>query len=139
MASCGSTPARPGTVTRGMVYVASPVLVTAKLPWIVPAGAVTAPAAPEGAAGLFALRDRHAATIGCGGDGCWLDEHVHPGATTHPRTRKSTSACILSVDIFFTSTSGAPPHRAVSTTSETRRSDGSSPIALRSRARSARA
>jgi hypothetical protein len=44
--SFGSTPARPGTVMRGMVYVASPLLVTEKLPGIVPAGTVVGPVLP---------------------------------------------------------------------------------------------
>src|SRR5277367_814973 len=43
IASRGSTPARPGTVTKGMLYVASPVGVTEKLPGMVPAGAVIGP------------------------------------------------------------------------------------------------
>ncbi len=53
--SLGSTPARPGTVVRGMVYVASPLLVTEKLPGMVPAGAVVGPV-PEETAVLANVR-----------------------------------------------------------------------------------
>src|SRR5437868_4106616 len=69
-----------------MVYVASPVLVTANVPAMVPAGAVAVPGAPVGTEGVLGWRARQA-VMPCCGCGCG-DVDVHPpGASTHARIR----------------------------------------------------
>jgi hypothetical protein len=88
-ASRGSTPARPGTVISGMTYVASPLLVTEKLPGIVPAGTVIGPSAPPGTLGAATLRIRQVLgpTVVAGG---WLGALRHPIGVSTQR-RNSTS------------------------------------------------
>ena len=83
-------PARPGTGTRGMTKLASPVLVTEKLPGVLPAATVRAASAAFAGATVARVGCCGTQAISPRGGGGGSTAHVQPpGKTAHARTHTS--------------------------------------------------